>query len=117
MYCSVLFKQKTAYDMRIRDWSSDVCSSDLVALMLAYYIVSRAHGRRSMTPTWKYWGASRGDPIARSKPNFSRSNASTTVPCCRSGRFGKIRRASCRERVCQEVYIQVVSASFKKKQH
>src|SRR3546814_7418221 len=25
-----LFKQKTAYDMRISDWSSDVCSSDLV---------------------------------------------------------------------------------------
>src|SRR3546814_3496275 len=25
------FKQKTAYDMRISDWSSDVCSSDLVA--------------------------------------------------------------------------------------
>src|SRR3546814_8886821 len=25
------FKQKTAYEMRISDWSSDVCSSDLVA--------------------------------------------------------------------------------------
>src|SRR3546814_8942070 len=25
----VLFKQKTAYEMRISDWSSDVCSSDL----------------------------------------------------------------------------------------
>src|SRR3546814_708541 len=30
-YCFfVLFKQKTAYDMRIRDWISDVCSSDLL---------------------------------------------------------------------------------------
>src|SRR3546814_828642 len=26
------FKQKTAYEMRISDWSSDVCSSDLIAL-------------------------------------------------------------------------------------
>src|SRR3546814_6455388 len=26
------FKQKTAYDMRISDWSSDVCSSDLEAV-------------------------------------------------------------------------------------
>src|SRR3546814_9868159 len=26
-----LFKQKTAYEMRISDWSSDVCSSDLPA--------------------------------------------------------------------------------------
>src|SRR3546814_3482991 len=25
------FKQKTAYEMRISDWSSDVCSSDLMA--------------------------------------------------------------------------------------
>src|SRR3546814_3942602 len=28
MYC-FFFKQKTAYEMRISDWSSDVCSSDL----------------------------------------------------------------------------------------
>src|SRR3546814_2306287 len=27
------FKQKTAYEMRISDWSSDVCSSDLVLLL------------------------------------------------------------------------------------
>src|SRR3546814_5063046 len=27
------FKQKTAYDMRISDWSSDVCSSDLNAFI------------------------------------------------------------------------------------
>src|SRR3546814_19781615 len=26
------FKQKTAYEMRISDWSSDVCSSDLIGL-------------------------------------------------------------------------------------
>src|SRR3546814_10806858 len=40
MYCGlvcgvtgrfVFFKQKTAYEMRISDWSSDVCSSDLTA--------------------------------------------------------------------------------------
>src|SRR3546814_7151514 len=29
--CLCFFKQKTAYEMRISDWSSDVCSSDLVA--------------------------------------------------------------------------------------
>src|SRR3546814_2873816 len=27
-----VFKQKTAYEVRISDWSSDVCSSDLVPL-------------------------------------------------------------------------------------
>src|SRR3546814_6003486 len=28
-YFFFFFKQKTAYEMRISDWSSDVCSSDL----------------------------------------------------------------------------------------
>src|SRR3546814_6063584 len=35
LYCTLFilffFKQKTAYEMRISDWSSDVCSSDLLA--------------------------------------------------------------------------------------
>src|SRR3546814_4189448 len=40
------FKQKTAYELRISDWSSDVCSSDLFARMLAggedpHYIARR----------------------------------------------------------------------------
>src|SRR3546814_9009249 len=29
MFCFFFFKQKTAYEMRISDWSSDVCSYDL----------------------------------------------------------------------------------------
>src|SRR3546814_5037557 len=35
LFCFLFFffKQKTAYDMRISDWSSDVCSSDLGSLM------------------------------------------------------------------------------------
>src|SRR3546814_4504533 len=31
-YLFFFFKQKTAYEMRISDWSSDVCSSDLMLL-------------------------------------------------------------------------------------
>src|SRR3546814_20928720 len=33
--CCFFFKQKTAYEMRISDWSSDVCSSDLVSHFVA----------------------------------------------------------------------------------
>src|SRR3546814_10210994 len=29
MLCGLFFKQKTAYELRISEWSSDVCSSDL----------------------------------------------------------------------------------------
>src|SRR3546814_4199512 len=32
--CLFFFKQKTAYECRISDWSSDVCSSDLIKLGL-----------------------------------------------------------------------------------
>src|SRR3546814_5866501 len=34
-FCFFFFKQKTAYEMRISDWSSDVCSSDLFFLILS----------------------------------------------------------------------------------
>src|SRR3546814_1802380 len=34
--CFFFFKQKTAYEMRISDWSSDVCSSDLGVLSIAF---------------------------------------------------------------------------------
>src|SRR3546814_17449811 len=41
--CVFFFKQKTAYEMRISDWSSDVCSSDLELLDLVW-------GHRHVTP-------------------------------------------------------------------
>src|SRR3546814_6786002 len=34
VYVFCFFKQKTAYEMRISDWSSDVCSSDLASELL-----------------------------------------------------------------------------------
>src|SRR3546814_6172662 len=51
-YFFFFFKQKTAYEMRISDWSSDVCSSDLVRTQrrklsgnLAGDLRDRAHQR------------------------------------------------------------------------
>src|SRR3546814_9298166 len=43
--CSSIFffKQKTAYEMRMSDWSSDVCSSDL-----REFVVGPACGRQQM---------------------------------------------------------------------
>src|SRR3546814_4062599 len=34
MFFFFFFKQKTAYEMRISDWSSDVCSSDLEQIVM-----------------------------------------------------------------------------------
>src|SRR3546814_3632264 len=44
MFLFFFFKQKTAYEMRISDWSSDVCSSDL--LTEGIQLLHRDHGRR-----------------------------------------------------------------------
>src|SRR3546814_6583259 len=38
------FKQKTAYEMRISDWSSDVCSSDLALLRVVANDLEPAFG-------------------------------------------------------------------------
>src|SRR3546814_13833523 len=35
--CVFFFKQKTAYEMRMSDWSSDVCSSDLAQLIERHF--------------------------------------------------------------------------------
>src|SRR3546814_6723629 len=37
------FKQKTAYEMRISDWSSDVCSSDLLPRLVPAFAEGRLH--------------------------------------------------------------------------
>src|SRR3546814_14208033 len=53
------FKQKTAYEMRISDWSSDVCSSDLAGVPVAdigcslfatYAILAAYIGRKNTGP-------------------------------------------------------------------
>src|SRR3546814_7792151 len=42
------FKQKTAYERRISDWSSDVCSSDLIGA--EWTALLRGHGQRAQSP-------------------------------------------------------------------
>src|SRR6188474_3616333 len=74
------FMQKTAYEMSLRDWSSDVCSSDL-----------------------RRWCSIRSSRAGRGARAGIRGPAS------------EIGRASCRERVCNDVEISVVAVSLKKK--
>src|SRR3546814_6268905 len=73
------FKQKTAYEMRISDWSSDVCSSDLFC---------RAPRPSSLSPL----NRKRRLPCA-----LCPDAAAHPIPTLQIG------RASCRERVCQYV--------------
>src|SRR3546814_2396823 len=90
LFC--FFKQKTAYEMRISDWSSDVCSSDL-----SFTDSSKASTRR---------------PLLLMSPHTSLRLPFTipiqySIPYCQRlaqmDRLLEIGRASCRERVCQYV--------------
>src|SRR3546814_5830197 len=45
-----LFKQKTAYEMRISDWSSDVCSSDLFSFEIRQFLDLGVAARQRLGP-------------------------------------------------------------------
>src|SRR3546814_3777595 len=76
------FKQKTAYDVRISDWSSDVCSSDLSANVAE---------TASATKTHRGLIAAFGQHLVLGGHVASEPGSS------------QIGRASCRESVCQYV--------------
>src|SRR3546814_21178882 len=108
MFMFFFFKQKTAYEMRISDWSSDVCSSDLLPTAPARW---RA-GRRSSRPP------SRDHHIETGPDHRDRRTLMTGTNATRGGAGASgvpIGRASCRERVCPYVEISVVAGSLKKK--
>src|SRR3546814_9733805 len=97
LYLFFFFKQKTAYEMRISDWSSDVCSSDLPrrrrrtrALAAkraeATHIVSMAHDHDRQ----RAWSA-------------SRCPSRLAAPLAFTSTGGEIGRASWRGSVCQYV--------------
>src|SRR3546814_10831906 len=101
------FKQMTAYEMRISDWSSDVCSSDL-------WVLASHGGLDTLAFNVDLWSA-RG-PVPRDLVGVavrmkeiqysSRTRASTDsfrrTQKLRAA-FNEIGRASGRERVCQYV--------------
>src|SRR3546814_4641191 len=90
------FKQKTAYEMRISDWSSDVCSSDLRHVGLVQPREEPLRKLGSPEEVLRIRLAERAQALVRIAL-IHRSNA-----CDRAG-FEEIGRASCRERVCQYV--------------
>src|SRR3546814_8229055 len=68
LLCFLFFKQKTAYEMRISDWSSDVCSSDLRIVTLT---LNRADTRNALS----------ADVIEGLVGGLKRANADRSVSC------------------------------------
>src|SRR3546814_4623757 len=103
--CVFFFKQKTAYDMRISDWSSDVCSSDLLQPALS---PDRHEPSRESNPDGVMRGpAQRGFSRHRRCPAdrlmAELPHCQVTQPAAEDAVIQQIGRASCRERVCQYV--------------
>src|SRR3546814_8987936 len=111
-YVFFFFKQKTAYEMRISDWSSDVCSSDLqrdpartgiepdrAGHQFGRGIAAGAADKRAQTGD-KLFGLERlGEVIVR--PGIKPGDL--VGPAVARGQDQQIGRASCRARVCQYV--------------
>src|SRR3546814_10611341 len=97
MCCSVcvavffFFKQKTAYEMRISDWSSDVCSSDLLVCPAGNLPALQAAVDAGADAVYAGF---RDETNARAFPGLNFDHATLRE---------EIGRASCRERVCQYV--------------
>src|SRR3546814_4762406 len=91
------FKQKTAYEMRISDWSSDVCSSDLIARkeLSAAEVLEAAIARiEARNPAL--------NAVVHAQFDTARAAVKAGLPA--GPLHGvQIGRASCRERVCQYV--------------
>src|SRR3546814_13772042 len=109
--------------MRISDWSSDVCSSDLVCLQSHYdlpvtccdfCIILRTHVHEQHPGCDQ---ARLQPPIASRPLQGDLDIVNVTLPyiAMAVNISIKIGRASCRERVCQYVSISVVAVSLKKK--
>src|SRR3546814_1828444 len=95
------FKQKTAYEMRISDWSSDVCSSDLWQTLFdviqnSVLMKGQATLARRQTTT-----ALRRALIAQDSTEDLSSEATWLSRVHEI--FSEIGRASCRESVCKYV--------------
>src|SRR3546814_9387691 len=94
------FKQKTAYEMRISDWSSDVCSSDLI---LSFEpnpdIFSELERNASSDRRWHLFNMALSDFDGMASFNIMAADQFSSL----KAPSGEIGRASCRERVCQYV--------------
>src|SRR3546814_19717461 len=91
--------------MRIRDWSSDVCSSDLLAEQAVLAVE-----QQELLGT----GAARFGPQAGARAAAENDGLNHSGHGIGLSHDMKIGRASCRGRVCQYVSISVVAVSLKK---
>src|SRR3546814_9813376 len=75
------FKQKTAYEMRISDWSSDVCSSDLI---LRPKIITPAHVMQSLIPPKREGARHTAQALQQMGRSEERRVGKECVSTCRS---------------------------------
>src|SRR3546814_21028432 len=100
--------------MRISDWSSDVCSSDLANVICPGF-VRPPLVERQIPEQSKELGISEDEVIRKVMLKDTVDGELTTLADVAEVAVFQIGRASGRERVCQCVSISVVAVSLKKK--
>src|SRR3546814_8365751 len=70
--CFFFFKQKTAYELRISDWSSDVCSSDLATVTRSRPAISRRLS--SFRQNSRFRQAGSFSPMHCASPDFEKAS-------------------------------------------
>src|SRR3546814_8583621 len=70
VFCFI-FKHKMAYDMRISDWSSDVCSSDLTIANMVFHPIKKLNHPRTSHPPRRAIFPACGKVSATSEPTPS----------------------------------------------
>src|SRR3546814_9162227 len=96
------FKQKTAYEMRISDWSSDVCSSDLVDPVAQELVTAEPEVARVGDDRVEDSLRRATDRVPRRGHAHDRVHGGGAL-VGREAALHEIGRASGRERVCQYV--------------
>src|SRR3546814_1818552 len=96
------FKQKTAYEMRISDWSSDVCSSDLSKGDLGV-LPTRTGLCPLLSPSSTVPNLTSSILDKKTSNSFYLWSGPWPSRSCMMRTGHEIGRASCRERVCQYV--------------
>src|SRR3546814_17382270 len=87
------FKHKTAYEMRISDWSSDVCSSDLIGARGVLPVDRQGHDREGRHEAEESQGNSEAGPPAQRKDQCHRRDREGEA-CRIGGIFGETERSN-----------------------
>src|SRR3546814_12540701 len=120
--CCFVFKEKTAYEMRISDWSSDVCSSDLQVDSMGQKIHRLETVNEQLTHEIailkRHKFAKRSEQLSPNQGSLLDDLLDTAIAArSEERRVGKECVRTCRSRWTSELYKNTITAHLLEKNH